>query len=387
MEMDLSALKMKKNERRDLVQEILATAGIDLNGKNPWDIQVHEERFYERIFRNTPLAAGESYMDGWWDCERLDEFFCKIMIARAHEKFPDYLLIFRYLKNVLFNLQTLSRSRTVAKKHYDLDNDLYRSMLGPSMAYTCGYWKDAETLDEAQSHKYDLVCRKLSLKPSDHVLELGCGWGGFAKFASEKYGCSMISVNLSEEQVKFARALCKDLPVKIHLADYRNVGLYNPEHRQFDKIVSIGMCEHIGHKNYHPFMQLVHQQLKDHGLFLLHTIGNNKTYKMLDPWINKYIFPNGEVPSIMQLASVMEDFFVVEDWHNFGTDYDKTLMAWHNNFKASWPALSDRFDERFYRMWVYYLLACAGTFRAREMQLWQVVLSKGRGQEGYQRVC
>jgi cyclopropane-fatty-acyl-phospholipid synthase len=325
-------------------------------------------------------------MQGWWDCEQLDVLFYKVMVAQLHHKFTDYALILRYLKSLVFNLQTLKRSIKVAKVHYDLDNDLYSAMLGPSMAYTCGYWKDAKNLNGAQNDKYDLICRKLSLSPQDHVLELGCGWGGFAKFAAENYGAKMVSVNISEEQVKFAKAYCKGLPVDVYLADYRNTEIYNPKQVQFDKVVSIGMCEHIGHKNYPMFLELAYQQLQEGGLFLLHTIGNNKTYKTLDPWIDKYIFPNGEVPSISQLASVMEKFFVMEDWHNFGADYDKTLMAWHENFTKAWPNLTHKYDERFYRMWVYYLLSCAGTFRAREMQLWQIVLSKGRGQPGYQRV-
>lgn len=389
--MDLSIKRTKtkdkaKNAHEVIVQDILLAAGIQIDGSNPFDIQVHDKRFYDCFFKNTSLAVGEAYMDGWWDCEQLDVLFYKIMVNQAQNKFTDYALIFRYLKSLILNLQTLKRSLKVAEAHYNLDQELYSAMLGSSMAYTCAYWKDAKHLDEAQNNKYDLVCRKLSLSPEEKVLELGCGWGGFAKFAAENYGCQMTSVNISEEQVKFAKEHCKGLPVDIYLADYRNKEVYNPSLRQFDKIVSIGMCEHIGHKNYHLFMNLVHQQLKEGGLFLLHTIGNNKTYKSLDPWIDKYIFPNGEVPSITQLTTVIEAFFVMEDWHNFGTDYDKTLIAWHDNFNHAWPDISYKFDMRFYRMWIYYLLSCAGTFRAREMQLWQIVLSKGRGQPGYQRM-
>ncbi len=393
--MDLSIRRTNKrakakdkspNARELFVRDILNHAGIEINGTNSCDIQVHDTRFYDCFFKNTSLSVGEAYMDGWWDCERLDVLFYKVMSSQIPSKFNEFALIFRYLKSRILNLQTLKRSLKVAEAHYNLDNELYSAMLGSSMAYTCGYWKDTDNLDEAQNNKYDLVCRKLFLSPEDNVLELGCGWGGFAKFAAEKYGCHMTSVNISEEQVKFAKAHCLGLPVDIFLADYRNREIYNPNNRPFDKVVSIGMCEHIGHKNYHLFMKLVNEQLKDGGLFLLHTIGNNKANKSLDPWIDKYIFPNGEIPSVAQLAPIMESFFIMEDWHNFGTNYDTTLMAWYDNFIKAWPDISHKFDNKFYRMWVYYLLSCAGTFRARELQLWQVVLSKGRGQAGYQRV-
>jgi cyclopropane-fatty-acyl-phospholipid synthase len=377
----------KANKSQQIMQDILSIAGIEINGKNPWDIKVHDDRFYERVLKNPSLGAGESYMDGWWDCEQLDEFFFRFFKAQIQNTLKDWRFVIRYLKNYLINLQSLTRSLEVAKVHYNLDNQLYAYMLGPTMAYTCAYWKDAANLDEAQEKKYDLVCRKLAIQSQDNILELGCGWGGFARFAAKNYGCKITSVNISEQQVNFAREICAGLPITIYQTDYRNRTIYNPANIQFDKVVSIGMCEHVGSRNYRDLMQIAHDQLKNNGLFLLHTIGNNKTIGALDPWIDKYIFPNGEVPSIKQLSSAMEDFFVMEDWHNFGADYDKTLMAWHKNFQDNWSSLSSKYDQRFYRMWVYYLLSCAGVFRARDAQLWQIVLSKGRGQPGYQRLC
>lgn len=371
-----------------VLQRILSLAEIEINGKNPWDMQVHDDRLYRRIISNPSLGAGESWMDGWWDCVQLDAFFSRVLCARLHHEFKDdWHVIFRYLKNCFMNLQTRERAIQVAKIHYNLDNQLYQHMLGPTMAYTCGYWQNAHDLEHAQNQKYDLICRKLALKESDHVLELGCGYGGFARFAAMNYGCKLTCVNISEQQILFAREICTGLPVTLFQTDYRNKFLYNPHEKQFDHVVSIGMCEHIGNKNYAEFIRLVYSQLKNKGLFLLHTIGNNTSVNYLDPWINKYIFPNGFLPSIQHLGLAMENFFIMEDWHNFGTDYDKTLMAWHGNFQHHWPELSTRYEPRFYRMWVYYLLSCAGMFRAREGQLWQIVLSKGRGQAGYMRVC
>lgn len=377
---------MLKNTSKELIKNLLAQAHIEINGKNPWDIQIDDDRFYQRIIKSPSIAAGESYMDGWWSCKKLDEFFYRILCAQLYKDLKDWRIIVEYFKNYLLNLQTQNQSKKVAEVHYNLDNQLYSFMLGPSMAYTCAYWKDTDNLDDAQNNKYDLICRKLNLQTHDHVLDLGCGFGGFARYAAIHYGCQLTCVNISEAQIHYARKHQADLPITYVQTDYRNQTIYNPKQIEFDKVVSIGMCEHVGSKNYHEFMRIVYSQLKNHGLFLLHTIGSNTTVNSLDPWFDKYIFPHGHLPSIQELGLSMEDFFIMEDWHNFGTDYDKTLMAWYNNFQDHWPELSGHYDQRFYRMWVYYLLSCAGMFRAREAELWQVVLSKGRGQKGYHRV-
>jgi cyclopropane-fatty-acyl-phospholipid synthase len=170
--------------------------------------------------------------------------------------------------------------------------------------------------------------------------------------------------------VELGRERCKGLPVEIRLQDYREVN------EPFDHIVSLGMIEHVGSKNYRTYMQTAHRCLKDDGIFLLHTIGSNRSVRTTDPWIEKYIFPNSQLPSIRQLALASEGLFVMEDWQNFGVHYDKTLMAWYQNFDAGWDELKSTYSERFYRMWTYYLLSCAGSFRARKNQLWQIVFSK-----------
>jgi cyclopropane-fatty-acyl-phospholipid synthase len=274
-------------------------------------------------------------------------------------------------------MQTHRRSLKVANVHYNLDNELYGYMLGNRMSYTCAYWKNADSLEQAQDNKHDLICRKLGLKPGDRVLELGCGWGGFAEFAAKNYGVNLTSVNISSEQINYARERCKGLPIEFFQCDYRDDKTYNPKAIEFDKVVSIGMCEHVGYKNYGLFLDVVGRNLKNHGLFLLHTIGGNKLTRRCEPWTNKYIFPNGVLPSIAGLGKAMEKEFVMEDWHNFGAYYDLTLMAWYHNFVANWDKFKSRYDERFYRMFSYYLLSCAGMFRARKAELWQVVMSKG----------
>lgn len=362
------------------VQKILDLAGIKIDGDNPWDIKVHNPKLYSRVLSGGSLALGESYMDGWWDAEQLDEFFNRLLSSKLDHKIITPKIVVEVIKSKLINRQTFSRSKKVAEQHYDLGNDFYEKMLDKNMQYTCGYWKDAKTLDKAQEDKLHLICKKLNLKKGDTVLELGCGWGGFAKFASTHYGCHVTGYNISKEQVKFARERCEGLPVKIILKDYRLAeGIY-------DKVVSVGLCEHVGYKNYKEFMQVASKCLKDKGLFLLHTIGKDISVVATDPWISKYIFPNSMLPSVKQLATAAEGIFVVEDWHNIGVHYDKTLMKWFNNFDKNWPKFKSRYGDRFYRMWTYYLLSCAGLFRARRAQLWQIVLSKDGVPGGYDSI-
>jgi len=372
---------------KKLISEPLQKAGVTLNGSKPYDIRVYDERLYKWLMLEPSLAAGEGYMQKWWDCDQLDEFFFRLWRNNQNTNFYNtWADTFRRFTNILFNRQSRKRSLNVAEKHYNLGKDLYTSMLGKSMAYTCGYWKNAKTLDQAQVDKYDLVCRKINLKKGDRVLELGSGWGTFAKFAAENYGAKISAVNISIEQVRYAQEINKGLPVELYLCDYRDVNVYNPKKKPFDKVVSIGLCEHVGLHNYRKFMKIALDNLEESGLFLLHTIGRNNSAYFVDPWINKYIFPNGMLPSLKQLTEAMENLFVLEDLHNFGPDYDKTLMAWHRNFVEHWPQLQHHYDETFYRMWNFYLLSCAGGFRARGMQLWQMVLSPKGVFGGYESV-
>ncbi len=369
---------MKQAMAKSIVTDLLNTAGVIVNGPNPWDIQIHNEQFYQRVLAHASLGLGESYMDGWWDCAAVDEFVARIVAANLESKLKkDFQLIAKIMLARILNYQTKQRAYDVGIKHYDLGNDLFSCMLDKEMNYTCGYWKNANTLDEAQLAKLELVCRKLMLRPGMRILDIGCGWGAFAKYAAEKYGVSVVGITISVEQYEYAKAKCKNLPVDIRYMDYRGLN------EQFDRVVSLGMFEHVGHFNYYTYMNMVNRCLIDNGIFLLHSIGSNKTIYQADPWISKYIFPNGVLPSIAQIGKASEDFFVMEDWHNFGIYYDKTLMAWYENFKNNWEKIKDRYDERFYRMWSYYLQVCAGGFRTRDMQLWQIVFSKGRSLSGY----
>ncbi|MNG57577.1 Cyclopropane-fatty-acyl-phospholipid synthase [compost metagenome] len=373
-------LAQKKDRWYLIVEEMLAAAGITINGNNAFDLQVHNPGLFKRILQEGSLGFGESYMDGWWDCERLDALFTRILHFGVDERLPKRLTdITRIAYARLFNRQSRKRAWQVGKEHYDIGNDLFRAMLDPYMQYSCGYWKDAETLEQAQLAKLKMICEKLQLKPGMSLLDIGCGWGGLAQYAAENYGVSVHGVTISAEQQKLAQERCQGLDVEILLQDYRDLN------RQFDRIVSVGMFEHVGPKNYDTYFSVAERNLKPDGLFLLHTIGANQTNLHVDAWIDKYIFPNGCLPSVRQIAEASEKRFVMEDWHNIGADYDRTLMAWYENFKRAWPALSENYSERFERMFTYYLNACAGAFRARDIQLWQVLFSP-KGVEGGVRV-
>jgi cyclopropane-fatty-acyl-phospholipid synthase len=356
------------------VAEVFSLAGIQIGGRRPWDLQVHDERFYARLLAGGDLAAGETYMDGWWDAEALDELCTRVHRANLPAVVGGWEMFWLALKGRILNRQRRSRAAEVAQRHYDLGNDIYQAMLDLHMQYTCAYWKDAATLDQAQENKLRLICRKMQLRPGMTVLDLGGGFAGLAHFMASEYGCRVVMYNISAAQVAYGREWCNGLPVRIEQKDYREAA---GEAETFDRVVSVGLCEHIGEKNYRGFLEIAHGLLSPGGLFLLHTIGGNQSYTCTDAWIDKYIFPNGMTPSVTQLGKAMEGLWVVEDWHNFGTDYDKTLMAWWQNFDRAWPSLQGKYDERFYRMWKYYLLGCAGGFRARRLQLWQLVLSKG----------
>ncbi|MBO9730215.1 MAG: cyclopropane fatty acyl phospholipid synthase [Chitinophaga sp.] len=363
---------------KDIITRLLSVAGITVNGQQPWDIQVHDEAFYGEVLNSGSLGLGESYMNNYWDCQQLDQFFTKILLASLDARVKKS---FRFKADILLarllNHQTPAKAYRNGSAHYDTGNDLFEVMLDKRMTYTCAFWEQASNLNDAQEQKLDLSCRKLQLKPGMHVLDIGCGWGSFAKFAAEKYGVRVTGVTISKEQAELARERCKGLPVEIRLADYRT--LQEP----FDAIVSLGMFEHVGYKNYGDYMKVAHRCLKDDGLFLLHTIGGNVPNAFTDQWLNKYIFPNAMIPTIRLIGQYIEGLFVMEHWQNFSVNYDRTLMAWYQNIVQNWDQLKTKYDATFFRMWKYYLLSCAGSFRARKSQLWQIVLSKNGVPGGY----
>ncbi len=355
-------------------ERLIEPADILIGGDRAWDVRVHDERLYQRVLAQGTLGLGEAYMDGWWDCDAIDQ-----MVERAHRSqiarrlsAPTTLL--RVAEAKLRNLQAGRRAFDVGERHYDIGNDLYERMLGRRTIYSCAYWSGSDPVDDldaAQLAKLTLVANKLALEPGMRVLDIGCGWGDTARFLAEHHGCEVVGLTVSRQQAEHARTTCAGLPVEIRLQDYREID------DQFDRICSIGMFEHVGVKNYRSYMDTVRRCLRDpDGLTLLHTIGGNRSSHRTDPWMDRYIFPNSMLPSAKQITTAAEGRLVVEDWHNFGPDYDRTLMAWYANISAAWIDLPERYDQRFRRMWNFYLLVSAGGFRARYLQLWQVVLSR-----------
>lgn len=379
---------MMGDSARETVEGILARADIRIDGDRPWDIQVHEPGLYRRVLAQGSLGLGESYMDGWWDCEALDEWATKIFLARLDQAVRlNWTTLEAVVRSRLLNLQKKTRAVPSGGMPYRFGDDLFQAMLDPYLCYSCAYFSglddDTEDLAKAQEAKLDLVCRKLDFQPGQRILDIGCGWGSFARYAAEHYGVQVLGINVSHDQLRLGREKCKGLDVELRFMDYREVASEGP----FDHVVSIGMFEHVGVKNYEQYFQVARESLKDDGLFLLHTIGRNKSVTTLEPWIDKYVFPNCQLPSAKQISAAVEPYFVIEDWHNFGDDYATTLQHWWRHFEAAWPELKgEAYDDRFYRMWRFYLLGCVGRFRARRNQLWHLVLSKYGVFGGYRSV-
>jgi cyclopropane-fatty-acyl-phospholipid synthase len=372
--------RLAANPYRRAFTELMARAGVTIDGTAPWDIRVHDERMFRRLLAQGSLGAGESYMDGWWDCEQLEEMMFKLFEARIEDELPSVRQVLAGLRARFLNPQTPRRSFTVGEQHYDIGDDLYERMLDSRMIYSCAYWRTAADLDAAQEAKLDLVCRKLGLKPGMRVLDIGCGWGGAARFAANHYGVNVTGITISRHQAEAARVRCRGLPVNVLLQDYRSLT------GQFDRIYSLGMFEHVGVRNYRTFFQTARRLLTADGLFLLHTIGGNVSVTANDPWVERYIFPNSMLPSMAQISEAAEALWVIEDWHNFGPDYHRTLVTWYERFERHWPELAAKYGERFRRMWRFWLLGSAASFRARRTQLWQIVMSPHGVPGGYSEV-
>ena len=360
------------NKARSVGLEILRNAGIEVGGDKPRDITVHDDRFWARVLADREFGLGESYQDGWWDANQLDEFIAEVQAVDMRSLVQPRPGMALYIaKAYAMNRQTVRRARRNAGAHYNIGNDLYERMLDKRMVYSCGYWRRADDLDKAQEDKLDLTCRKLRLEPGMRLLDIGCGWGGFARFAAAEHGVTVTGVTPAREQARLARDVCAGLPVEIQECDYREV------QGRFDRIVSIGMMEHVGPRNLKTFFERCNDLLSGDGMMLHHTIGSLESKNRTDPWFDKYIFPGGVVPSLSQISSACEKDWVIEDMQNFGPYYDRTLMAWHGNVTEAWEDLP-AYDERFRRTWDYYLLSSAGSFRARALQLWQLVFTRSR---------
>jgi cyclopropane-fatty-acyl-phospholipid synthase len=387
-------MKEENSKAKSVVQKLFDSAGIKINGDGLSDVQVYNPRFYKRVIVDGLLGIGESFMDGDWNAQRLDltaYMVCSAGLDRTGIKSWRNLIDAAEIR--LINLQTRKRSKKVGHTHYDIGNGLYELMLDKYMTYSCAYWKQtkvtpegAKNLDEAQIAKLDLICRKLGFRKGDRILDVGCGWGSLLKYAAAKYQINGVGITISKKQAELALKKCMGLPVEIRFQDYRDVD------EKFDHIVSVGMFEHVGPRNYRKYMQAINKNLKDEGLFLLHTIGQHTSQIRNDPWLNKYIFPNSQAPSIKQITKAAEGLFLLEDFHSFGLEYAPTLKAWYDNFISNWDNIKNMknekgellYDERFRRMWEYYLLTGQGFCMSQKASVWQIIWSKNGVKGGYQ---
>jgi len=365
-----TGLRVARFRRR--IERLFAECGIDIDGPNAWDIQVHNDDFYPRVLADRSLGLGESYMDGWWDVRDLDGFIYRLLAARLDERTRGWRDAIAWLGATIINHQRGARVFEVAEKHYNLGNEFYEAMLDQRMIYSCAYWEDAHSLDEAQEAKVALVLGKLGVSPMERLLDVGCGWGGALRFAAEHYGVTGVGITISKEQADYARRSCQHLPVAIRLQDYREM------REKFDHAFSIGMFEHVGVRNYRRYMKVVRRCLHPGGRFLLHTIGGFKSTNHIDAWIHKYIFPNSVIPSREQIERAVEGIFTVSHWQSIGANYERTLLSWRTNLERSWSRMTTQYDERFRRMWHFYLSSCAAAFRARKLDVWQVLLEPVR---------
>jgi len=357
-------------------RELLGKADIAVDGGRPWDLQVHEPRAFARVLRDGAIGFGEAFMEGWLDCERVDQMAERAFRADLSNQIAVRTALLEVLKVRLSPLGSRTRSFEIGERHYDTGNDLFQVMLDPYMVYSCGYWQRAGDLAAAQRDKLELTCRKLQLQPGQRVLDIGSGFGSFARYAAEHYGVSVVGVSVSQQQIDLARRLCTGLPVEFRYADYRDLN------EPFDRIVSIGMVEHVGRRYYRDFFDACERCLKPAGLLLLHTVGAQRE-EATNAWFDKYIMPGVEFPTFANVAAAGTQL-VIEDFQKWeGRHYDRTLMAWFERFDRGWAGLREHYGDVFYRMWKLYLQGCAAAFRVDRLCVWQFVFSKGGVPGGY----
>jgi len=375
------------------VREFLGRVAT-VDGLNQWDPQVRDDDFFGMVAGDGMLGLGNAYVKGYWECEDLFEFFCRAIRGGLLEFMADSPV----MKALMTAYRTTNRqSQTQAKKnvvaHYDRGNDLFEAFLGKTMAYTCAVWdnpldlEEGETLDEAQERKLDRICQKLHLESGMRVLDIGCGWGPFMRYVAGHFEVEVVGITLSAEQIAYIEKRnggfkhSGSLPIKAVLADFRTF-----DAGKFDRVLSIGMFEHVGRKNHEEYFKAVDRCLESDGLSLIHCFGkSDPRVPLIDPWTEKHIFPGMELPTVVDITTAMEGAFNLLDLEEMGQHYPKTLLAWSANFDCNWEQIS-HYGEEFRRMWRYYLLSCAAVFHVRKVLLWQVVFARKEDGQLYEPV-
>lgn len=333
----------------------------------------------EALMESTSIALGEAYMDGNLEIEG-DLFQALDCFLGQMAKFSTDQSV---LKKLIFSPHSVKREKKDIADHYDIGNDFYRLWLDETMSYSCGYFKECDdTLYKAQVNKVDYILEKLYLKPGMSLLDIGCGWGFLLMEAAKKYGIRGTGITLSEEQKKkFEERIQEEglqEQLSVELMDYQ---MLQKTGYQFDRVVSVGMLEHVGREHYELFFKNVDAVLKEGGLCLLHFISALKEYPG-DPWIKKYIFPGGVIPSLREIVQLCgEHQYYVLDVESLRRHYYQTLRCWSENFRRNRAEVEKNMGTKFYRMWDLYLCACAATFHNGIIDLDQILMSKGVNNE------
>jgi cyclopropane-fatty-acyl-phospholipid synthase len=353
------------------------------------DITVHDDSFYNDLLKYKTLGFGESFMSAKIETPNLESLCIKLQRLNVLSimdylkilSFWNYLYLIFYVfwkiyNFILFNItnfNTILRSKKVAKVHYNLPDVLYTHMLDPTMLYSCGYFKDTNNLETAQTQKADLIITKLHISDGDEILEIGCGWGFIAaRIANANRNVNVTAITISSEQIKYCNQKYKLPNLRFILIDYRQI----PEN-SFNKIYSVGMFEHVGAKNYKDFFNITYKLLKDDGIMLLHTICKSKYNPISDPWFEKYIFPGGYLPSVAEISRNIElTNYSFADLQEFGYYYATTLQCWLDNFENTYSQFSHLFDDKFKRMWKLYLIFSKVGFNSGHIKLHQFVFTK-----------
>ena len=345
------------------------------DGNPAFTVIFHKEIPLTALTTSTSLALGEAYMDGDLEIEgdlynALDHFLGQMGKFSTDES---------ALKKLIFSSTGKKNQEKEVQSHYDIGNDFYKLWLDETMSYSCGYFlHEDDSLYQAQVNKVDYILKKLHLSQGMSLLDIGCGWGFLLIEAAKKYGVHGMGITLSREQYEAFNRRIKEQNLgdllEVALMDYRDLPKMN---RTFDRVVSVGMAEHVGRRNYQLFMDCAKKVLKPGGLFLLHFISALKEHAG-DPWIKKYIFPGGVIPSLREMLScAAEDDFHTLDAENLRLHYNRTLLCWDKNYREHMDQIREMFDVRFVRMWDLYLAACAATFHNGIIDLHQVLFSNG----------
>ena len=349
--------------------------------EKPIRLKILDKSLHWKLLINPDLYLGEGYMDGSIVIENgtLTEFLdiaLKNVGREPTNSITNVIGRFRRVYKYLTNFNLIGKSKENVAHHYDISEKFYDLFLDEKRQYSCAYFKNEDdTLEIAQNNKIDHIIKKLNLKPNQKVLDIGCGWGTLAIDIAKKTQCEVVGITLSENQLKYAKQKAKEMnlenQVDFRLADYRQIN------EKFDRVVSVGMFEHVGRNFYKKYFNKVFDFLNEDGVALIHTIGSVSPPRAPQPWITKYIFPGGYTPSLSEISLPIEKSgLILSDIEVLRTHYQHTLRNWKNRFMSKKDKVLEMFDEKFFRMWEFYLVGCEMAFKWGDQVVFQLQLTK-----------